>query len=227
MSNEKLEIWVKQKLDQGIEPERVRKVLRETGRDPGVVDQVLNPFETEKKKVEEQGKKDSEKNSKQEEKNKKKKSRIKSLKKKVRKPEISRPSIPAPEISKKDIPRPDIPIKPLAGILMLLIATGVFTAADISIENPFTTHWDEPRDCDEIESSVLIADVEATEDGVTAETIVTRTAEDVVLEIFDEGERTGYTLESFEGRKEIEVDASGDTAVFRPTGCDNRAVADI
>lgn len=44
-SDEFLEDWVEEKLDEGIDPQRLKKILRERDRDPEVVDEVASPFE--------------------------------------------------------------------------------------------------------------------------------------------------------------------------------------
>ena len=44
-SEEFLEDWVEQKLDEGVGRQRLKKVLRGRDRDPGIVDRVASPFE--------------------------------------------------------------------------------------------------------------------------------------------------------------------------------------
>lgn len=45
MQNEnQLNQWVKQKLEEGVEKQRLKKILREAGHDPNIVDEVDNPF---------------------------------------------------------------------------------------------------------------------------------------------------------------------------------------
>ncbi|MFB6147720.1 MAG: hypothetical protein ABEJ66_02440, partial [Candidatus Nanohaloarchaea archaeon] len=41
----KLEQWVRQKLDSGVDPERLKESLKDTGHDPSIVDDVRDPFQ--------------------------------------------------------------------------------------------------------------------------------------------------------------------------------------
>lgn len=45
-SDEFLEDWVEDKLDQGVEKQRLKRILDETDRDPEVVDKVSSPFDS-------------------------------------------------------------------------------------------------------------------------------------------------------------------------------------
>ncbi len=47
MVEEKLREWVEEKLDEGIDPERIEQSLRETGHDPSIVEEVKSPFDGE------------------------------------------------------------------------------------------------------------------------------------------------------------------------------------
>ncbi|MFB6291819.1 MAG: hypothetical protein ABEI58_00320 [Candidatus Nanohaloarchaea archaeon] len=44
MTDEVLKDWVKERLDDGVEPERLKEIMEETGKDASVVDEVLSPF---------------------------------------------------------------------------------------------------------------------------------------------------------------------------------------
>ncbi|MFB6216462.1 MAG: hypothetical protein ABEJ72_05790, partial [Candidatus Aenigmatarchaeota archaeon] len=46
MDEDRLKEWVEQKLEKGIDPERVKKSLEETGHDPSIVDRVQDPFDS-------------------------------------------------------------------------------------------------------------------------------------------------------------------------------------
>lgn len=46
-SEDFLEDWVEEKLEEGVERQRLKKILRERDRDPEVVDRVASPFEDE------------------------------------------------------------------------------------------------------------------------------------------------------------------------------------
>lgn len=48
MDEERLREWVEKKLDDGISEDRIRKSLRNTGHDPSIVDEVQDPFSSDK-----------------------------------------------------------------------------------------------------------------------------------------------------------------------------------
>lgn len=47
MAEDHVKEWIEQKLDRGVDPDRIRKTLEKTGRDPDLVDEVQAPFDGE------------------------------------------------------------------------------------------------------------------------------------------------------------------------------------
>ena len=247
--NLRLKNWVEKKLDSGVDPERVRESLNNTGRDPEIVDRVLkerNPDTVEEKKkvVEEETSEpvkemfeDTEPEKKEEKgidlsptKEKEEESRETSGKKegKSKPKKIEEIIIKREKSLEQNLNNLHIPIKPVLVLLTVGLLFGGYalfgnTDMEERIGNPLSSaDWDEPReDCD-LDSGFLITEAEQVGNSIEAEVRVTNSPEDVVLEVFDGETRAGYALESFEGVETVEVDASGDRLVFRPQGCDNR-----
>ena len=252
--NLRLKNWVEKKLDSGVDPERVRESLKNTGRDPEIVDRVLkersqDSVEENKESVEEskpssepvkdtQPEEPENKEEKgidlspgqQKEEDREETSRKKETNDKKSKPrKIEEIIVKREKNLEQSLNKAHIPVKPVLALLVIGLVGGGYTVLgntdidEFGVGNPLsTTDWDEPRENCDLDSGFLITAAEQTENGVEAEVRVTRNIEDVVLEVFEGEQRTGYTLSSFEGAETLEVDATGDRLRFRPQGCENR-----
>jgi len=223
--------WVESKLGEGIEPDRLKKIMRKTGRDPSLVDEVQNPFSDTKKQEEEvetgeNTVKDSKDDTKyryaekvEKEKQEKKEEEIEGKDGESVTEKIGNGLETLFEPFKQGVNRFEAFISWKRLGAGLIISIFGLTAPFIYSEY-IDTHWDDPRECPDVGVAVDEAWVD---DGSTfADVRITLGGpEQMVLEVFEDGERTGYSVEGFAGDNEMVVEGvEGDRVVFRPTGCD-------
>lgn len=220
--SDKLESWVEKKLEQGVEPDRLRESLENTGKDPAVVDKVLG-------KKQEPNKEENQSNE-TENKSKERQLDLSPSKKQDNKKEKDheeKVTGTAKNIESR-VKNTEIPFKPLALLTVLIVAVGaVFLIDGDSMEienpisNPLTSDWDEEREnCEDIEAGLIINTAEQTEEGVETEIEVIREEEEVVVELFEQDERTGYEVQTVEGLETVTIKETGDRVVLRATGCE-------
>jgi hypothetical protein len=131
---------------------------------------------------------------------------------------------------------PSLPVWPAAVIAILLVGfagymfvpwssvglDGVpsFSAPDVELpgqEDETVDGQQQEDECPDV--GVRINSVSSSDGSTIAEVLVTKNEAEVVLEVYDSGQLVGSRTETVEGTASMTVDASGDRAVFHPTGC--------
>lgn len=231
----RLREWVEQKLDEGVDPERLKESLEDTGHDPSVVDEVRDPFQedsVEPASEEHFEEGDSDLSS-----------------------DIGASGLSPAEDAKSggagsdaegedDDPRfslpsfsvPELPLWPVlvAGVLLLGVAAFVFVpwgsmggvpglpglsvpSVDVTGSGVGAGAGAGSGECPD--AGVRINSVYSRGGETVAEVLVTRNRVEVVLEVYRSGEKVGSTTDTFLGVSEMVVDVSGDLAVARAVGC--------
>lgn len=236
VDDEKLREWVENKLESGVDEERIRKSLRETGNDPGIVDEVKDPFasddefstdetntgEQQQTAPEAQQKDDTNTQPDPEPVEDEKGSRI---------PDVSAPSMPEmPSVSFK-VGLPDVDpdwkkIGIFAGVLLLIgvVAGGVYfisnglgggitgfapAKAPVANTNNGT--------CPNVGVRILDASVE--NGNTVAQVQVTRGEAEVILEAFKSDELVATTTQTVSGESTMQVQRQADKLELEPVGC--------
>lgn len=226
--------WVKQKLDKGVEPERIKKSLKETGHDPSIVDEVQDPFSG-GKTTEESGEKGSGLSSdigaSSLEGGEESHGSFEQDEESTGEDSGSGRSLPSFSLSV-----PDLPVWPAAvlGVLILgfagysLVPWGSLGVAGLPpVDVP---EFDLPDSSSlggsEEESGGSCPDVGVRIDAVyttggqtKADVLVTRGTAEVVLEVYDGQRLLGSSSKTIGGQGSMTVDAVGSEAILRPSGC--------
>lgn len=237
MAEDRLEEWVQEKLESGVSRERLKKVLKNSGHDPSIVDEAESPFdsdqgsvgntfESEGSETEEHG---SETGPKREddidlgssEEKKESSFNLSSLKPSISLPSFSLPSISLPDvsISKPDV---DIPWRLLVVILVIGLAFyGGSKALDSSdtVEKPKTVEEKtEFEGCPDI--GVRIVSVSASPWEVKVDARVSRGPGSVVVELYNNNNLVAVQQDRFNGVMQFKFTGeTADTVVLRPVGC--------
>lgn len=238
MADEKIREWIQKKLEKGIEEERIKESLKNTGHKPELVEEVKrssnvddNPFQKEGSQTNDTGEvfqeddPDQDSQSKDTGKNESKKDNQKEyVDEKESEDEMFSFSSEdeEEETTERSLPDVDMPgRKTLAVVgLALLISfsmAGVFTYFDVSESFAPQCSGDEG-------AGVKIYSVSG-QDGVTTADV--RVVEDtqVVLEVFNGEEKIGQKVKQMEGRGDITVDSSGNRVSFHEYGCESPSVS--
>ncbi len=236
MSEQNVREWVEEKLEAGVTEERLKKVMRNTGKDPSIVDEVTgskenpfhdseirpkpdeNVFEQEEAPEDDEGKdtersfsysqRDNDRDDGSSEEN--------SLKERLSAVSGS------PDVSLPKPSMPDADGKVLVSVCLVLLFSGIlfghFTGTLYDVENSARSAAGMHDGCPDV--GVLIESISASEGATTADVNVARGEARVVLEVFEGGEKLGETRKTVEGGRKMTVDAIGDRAVFRPVDCE-------
>lgn len=241
MVSENLKEWIKEKREQGVSDERIKKSLEKTGHDPSIVDELDNPFDADNSDIEpsedlfnseDQGS-NSVKPSNQED------GEEETASEKAEEKEES--SVGLPNTPSFSLPSaPDFSRKKLGAVAVLLVlvvgGAGVYsfvysgsgTGLDFSNipgSNLVTSNGiadlnrldEKYSGCPD--AGVRIKTVSGSDGVTTADVLVTRNEAQVVLEVIRDGEVIGFSSESLKGEASMTVDAVGDTVRLRPAGC--------
>lgn len=215
MSSDKIRQWIQQKLENGVDKDRIKESLENTGHDPDLVEEVArsqgigdDPFQQEDQ-VDEENTSDTS-------------SGDMDLEFDTDRSESSGEedksssgynldfSVPSISFSRKDM---------MVFGLSLLIAVGmagVFAFYE-------TSSILEPQCSGDSGAGVKVYSFEAREGITTAEV---RVVEDVsvVLEVFESGEKIDQKVKEMNGRGTISVNSVGDSISFHEYGCDDPSV---
>ena len=235
VDDDKIEEWIQGKLDDGIEPERIKKSLENTGHDPSLVDDMQDPFSGEDNDVEEpdfiESSEDHEEtnatginesedvetsstfeNSDTEQKN-----------------DDNGSGFSLPEIKAPDFSIPDFNWKKISVVVLtvliastggLIVFTGVVSAPELS------TLDDTARDvmnvggssqCPNADTSIMSASIS---DGKTWMKVdVSGGSTDTVAEVFEGEELKASQQKTIKGVSVVIVDGVGTRATFKAVGC--------
>lgn len=209
MVEEKIKKWIEKKLDQGVEPDRIKESLENTGKDPSLVDEVVDPFEEdqedeERKVFEEEDAESSAssqpseevENSDQESDNASNRSTYETIKQ---------------NISDRDGPS-DKAL--MAGSMAVVLLTGL----SVGILASETTLLSDHTGC--MNQGVSIQELNVEDGQTVADVRVTRNMSTNVLQIYSGDEILGETTDTFVGDSTMTVDTVGDEAVFKPVDCE-------
>lgn len=228
MVEEKLKKWVKKKLEEGVEEQRIKESLKDTGHDPSIVDDVTDPFKDSDVKPENAFEGEN-KGSQPEDDGEVEESESNPETEEEMKQEISQESEKKQEssgmmetLSISKLPSVNIQFswkKLLAssfGVVLILGAVfGLKMVSDGDV-SPLS-NGDKFTGC--TNQGVMIESVSAINGETEARVRVVRNKSKVVLKIKQSGETVGKSYDTFIGRKNMTVDAVGDEAVFHPVGC--------
>jgi len=239
---DKIKAWAKKKLDDGVDEQRVRKVLRRQGHDPSIVDELKDPFDpkdSEDKEVTDNFFEDEEDDSGEEH------PREKSIHQKDDEENGFHRNSLDEESSKtghgdkdsgsssgikSNIPRPDfgkpklskdryLKFGALGLVLVLVVGAGAVFGSDITNT---VSELTEPKDytgCQNGGVGVLIQDIRKDGQTTVADVKVVRNKSETVLKIYQDDRKIGETRATFIGEKTLSVDAVGNKARFHPVGC--------
>ncbi len=210
MSEDKIREWVEERLEDGIEPERIKKNLEKTGHDPSIVEDVRSPFAD----SEEEPDVDEEDFSfavDEEEKEK-----VRELSQDTSGKTFSLPSLPS---------APDIPFRYIGVVLLLAVLLGggyvVTDGSPLSAGSGLIATVQEAASsgsgCPDI--GVRIKSISTSSGSTTADVLVTNGPGRVVLEVYSDGVMTGSSQRRVGGEASMTVNAVGDRAVFYPAEC--------
>jgi hypothetical protein len=212
VASEKIREWVQKKLEKGIDKDRIRESLKNTGHDPDIVDDVVNdsevgddPFQEDEEKEEVPEEDNSESSEEMD------------LEFDETGQEDEKGSessvIPSPDVQLPDIhvERKTVVVLGMA-VLIAVGMAGVFSYVDSSGVL-------EPQCSGEEGAGVKVYSVQG-ENGVTNAEVRVVEDVDVVLEVFDSGEKVGQNVERMDGRGTISVNAIGNKVSFHEYGCD-------
>jgi len=229
VDEERLREWVEGKLEEGVDEDRIKDSLRNTGHDPSIVDEVKSPFEEDPEVSEDVFQEDDSSeeaiaDSQDEEK-------VESAGYDERGDELKGGSsgLDMPEINISALSLPSIPLVPAIAVLIIAVAVSgyVFLPVSSALEGVELTpgvfsgaleSGDEKEGCPDV--GVRISDISVAEGETVAEVLVTRGDAEVVLEIFGDGELLDSSSKRVEGKDTIKVAAIGDKVIFRPVGCE-------
>lgn len=244
VDDEKIEEWIQGKLDDGIEPERIKKSLENTGHDPELVDKIDDPFadeESEQEEDEEPGESDEgfdnpddtdlSSNQEFETEDVARTQDTENASKSGGTGGSSMFDVGLPEInlSAPGIPSPDFTWKRtafVAAVFLLASVGGIFAFTGVASVPELSSLTDKASNvansggsgsCPDVGTEILSASIS---DGKTwVKVDVTGGSSDTVVEIFEGEEMKGSKSKTLEGTSVVIVDGVGTRAVFRPAGC--------
>lgn len=231
MADERLREWVEEKLEQGVEPDRIKKSLRETGRDPSIVEEVRSPFDGDSSTPEPQeGEEERDQGFSFDEGG--------AEEGQGGEPEdagsgkFSLPAVSLPEVG---MPQPGGKAAAASVLLLVVAAAGVSwqlglvpSGMSSSVESAAgavssaagsiaSSPGQQSGTCPDV--GVRIKSVSSTGGDTVADVLVTGGPEEVVLEIYADGMKAGSSTKTVDGEDTITVNALGSRAVLRPAGC--------
>ncbi len=240
VDEDRLEEWVQEKLDAGVDRERIKKSLENTGHDPSLVEKVSSPFDSEPEGEKDvfQGEDDS------------------STVDADESDPVESGSAAVSENEEGDSSRslsipgfsvPSLPVLPAVVMLVIVAGLGTYlfapSADDLdlpgvsSVPDIDVPEVDLPglpdigldgisstvegavsgQGCPDV--GVTIRDVYTDNGETVAEVMVTRKVAEVILEVYDSGEMVGSATGEFGGTGTLTVSATGDEVVFSPVDC--------
>ncbi|PSH00227.1 MAG: hypothetical protein BRC28_00580 [Nanohaloarchaea archaeon SW_4_43_9] len=206
MVEEKIRNWIEKKLEKDIKPERVKESLRNTGHDPSLVDEVTgnkpeeDPFQGDK----ETGTSDREDKE------------FEFASNVDHEEEEGENQSEQYFITKNILDRKTAAVLGISLVIAVGMA-GVSSYIETSeVFQPQCSGGDEG-------AGVKVYSVEARNDVTTAEISVVKEV-NVVLEVFDSGEKIGQNVEKMDGRGTISVDGVGNRISFHEYGCDEPSI---
>lgn len=236
VDEDRLREWVEEKLDEGVEEERLKKSLRETGHDPSIVDEVRSPFEDSKDVSEDVFQEDdADKSGSQSEKEEEQGSESyegfeeDDTGSENRLPDFSLPSMSLPSIDLSEISRQRI----LPVLLVFLLFAGVAGYALLpgfmesggieapsgdSISGLLEGKESSEKGCPDV--GVRIEKVSVVDGETVADVLVTRGEAEVVLKVFRDGDLMDSETARIGGEGTITVSSTGDEVLFHPSGCE-------
>jgi hypothetical protein len=216
VASEKIREWVQKKLEKGIDKHRIRESLKNTGHDPDIVDDVVNDSEVGDDPFQEDDGGDSE--SVPEEDNSENSEEMdlefdETSQEDENETDSKSSVIPSPDVQLPDIhvERKTVAVLGMA-VLIAVGMAGVFSYVDSSGVL-------EPQCSGDEGAGVKVYSVQK-ENGVTNAEVRVVEDVDVVLEVFDSGEKVGQNVERMDGRGTISVNAIGNKVSFHEYGCD-------
>ena len=246
MTSQKLREWVKEKRDEGVSEERIRKILEKTGHDPDIIDNLDDPFDSSQKDVdideasfEISNKKDS-KNSFEPEKTTDKTQETSANNSDKTEKSASNTGFQKGSGFNLRSYLPDLnysfsrrqKVICLVSILFLVVLAGIYgfseyggdidlfsnSNIDSSTSLETLTALDERHEgCPN--GGVRIESISVSEGKTTADVLVTEKSW-VVLEIIQGQNVIGFSTQEVEGQSVMSVDKVGQKANLRPLGCD-------
>lgn len=222
MVDEKIERWIEKKLREGVDRERIKESLKETGHDPSTVDHVEDPFEDSEENSENVFEKEESSSEEKEEDGRvfeEKEDGDKTSEDRSEGSKNFKIGLPDTEIF-SDPKKPDKKYLIGAGALLVLIL--FILAAPQILERDYRTDIENSAEgnltgC--MDQGVLIESIDVENGKTVADLDVTRKKSTAVLKVFREGELVGKKFETFIGSKKVVLDTVGDKAVFHPVGC--------
>lgn len=218
MASEKIREWVQKKLEKGIDEDRIRESLKNTGHDPDIVDDVVNdssvgddPFEEDEGEETESVPEDNSENAGEMD-----------LEFDETGEDNEETGSETSVIPSLDVQLPDIHVErktvAVLGMAVLIAVgmAGVFSYVDSS-------GILEPQCSGEEGAGVKVYSVQE-ENGVTTAEVRVVEDVDVVLEVFDSDGKSGQNVERMNGRGSISVNAVGNRVSFHEYGCESPSV---
>lgn len=227
MASDKIKEWVQQKLEDGIDEDRIKESLKNTGHDPGLVEQVKNshntgddPFEQEESENQEEKDRTTEEQEMDLEFD--SSSSTGSRDEENKQDNGSGISIPDFTVS-----IPSFSVPGISGSRKMLTAFGMSFVILVGMLGVFG-YMDfsgvlEPVCSGDQGAGVKVYSVEAQGGITTAEVRVVEEV-NVVLEVFRSGEKIAQNVETMNGRGTISVDAVGHRISFHEYGCEEPSV---
>lgn len=236
---ERLKEWVEEKLDEGVDRERLKESLQETGHDPSIVDESNHPFseesEIESDPFEETSTETNEENEETDEieELEQEKDEVQEVEEQDFEPEPKtedaseessfaesddESSSRFPGIPSFDIPR-KYPLKKVGLVVLILaLSAAVFTVlGQKGVIDSNTGEVVSSNDCPDV--GVKIASISSSAGSTTATVRVDRGEAEVVLEIFDDGGKVGETTATVQGEEKLTVSGVGSRVRLHPEGC--------
>lgn len=209
MGNEKIREWIEEKLEKGIEEDRIKDSLENTGHDPGLVDEVMRSETSDKEEElfdsEETDKDDTD-------------DAFNFASSDEDTDEDKSFSFPGISLSLPDFNRRMISVL----LLSFLVVTGMAGFFSYTQNSGIF----EPQCSGEEGVGVKVYDV-YTEEGSTIAEVNAYEEVSVVLEVFDSGQKIGQKVERYDSpgnRRTISVNAIGDSVSFHEYGCEEPSV---
>ncbi|MFB6244825.1 MAG: hypothetical protein ABEJ03_00580 [Candidatus Nanohaloarchaea archaeon] len=206
MAHEKIEQWIEQKLEEGVDRKRLRKILKESGRDPALVDRVEDPFDSEDEVEEEEPAHEAQDVPEEQE----------SAFGDISLPQLSLPEVAAPGFG--NIVHGHRFKISVAAVLAVVMVFGGVTMFEPD-EKPRTR--EEIRAAAEKGCPDIGVRINSVSFGSTPEVSaeVTGGPASVVIELYDGEELSDKVYARFNGEKTVEMSSGGNRAIIRPVGC--------
>lgn len=217
MTGEKIKEWIRKKLEKGIEEDRIKQSLRNTGHDPSLVDEVISdkedPFKFSDRENDLQDRDTSFSSSDKHEGTDESGGTDFSFSSTGKEEsEDSSYRLSLPEVSESG---ETLAILGMSVIIAIGMA-GVFSLVE-------TSEVFQPQCSGDEGVGVKVYNVEA-ENGVTTAEVRVVEEVNVVLEVFESGNKIAENVEMMSGRGTISVNAVGDRISFHEYGCDSPSV---